>query len=206
MRPSAEVRVNSRKKFTRKLGLADDTQLLLSVGRLDTQKNPLLLISALKRLAKSMHSPFSLLMVGEGPLRDSILHAIEQAGLFGSVHLLGVKSMDEVVELLHAADLFVMSSAYEGMPMAVIEALACGIPVTTTQVGEVGRVVHDKVCGRIADEHSAEALAESIAWCLENLEKITGKPCTDAASAFSPGKVLEPIYENYRRLAAQARN
>lgn len=205
MPPSDKARISSRMNLTRKLEIAADSHILLSVGRLDAQKNPLLLISALERLANLTNKPFSLLLVGEGPLRDSIAQTIEKAGLSKSVHLLGVKSMDEVVELLHAADLFVMSSAYEGMPMAVIEALACGVPVATTQVGEVGRVVHDKICGRIVDEHSAGALAESISWCLDNLDKITGKPCTDAASAFSPGQVLEPIYENYRKLAAQAR-
>lgn len=199
--PSIAERKQVKAELAAEYGWEETTRLLLSVGRLDAQKNPLLLIESVKRLVESMQHDFRLLMVGEGPLRGAILQLVENAGLADKVRLVGVKSIDEVTRLLHAADLFVMSSAYEGMPMAVIEALASGVPVATTQVGEVARVVEDHVCGRITEEHSEEKLAEIIAWCLQHLGQISGAPCTMAASRFSPDVVLQPVYENYRLLA-----
>ncbi len=205
-KPATEAaRVRGRNQLLQSLGIPEHSRILLSVGRLDAQKNPNLMIAALQKLNETRCQSLALLMVGEGPLRESILQAVAAAGLQDRVHLLGVKSMDEVVGLLQVSDLFVMSSAYEGMPMAVIEALACGLPVATTQVGEVGRVVENKVCGRIALEHSPDALSESIAWCVDNLDRISGNPCINAAANFSPSKVLEPIYENYRQLAAESK-
>jgi glycosyltransferase involved in cell wall biosynthesis len=88
------------------------------------------------------------------------------------------------------------------MPMAVIEALASGVPVATTRVGEVALVVNDGACGRIAKSHDEDDLVEAVGWCLDNLGAITGDPCTESASKYSPALVLQPVYENYRRLAA----
>lgn len=200
--PSASERHAARARLSDELGLDDDSRWLLMVGRLDAQKNPMLLLAALQRLFKSGQQDVNLLIVGEGQLRSQMEGVINQTGLADRVRLLGTKSIDEVAELLHTADLFVMSSAYEGMPMAVIEALASGVPVATTRVGEVALVLNDGVCGRIAESHSEEHLADAIGWCLDNLHKITGTPCTQSASRFSPTVVLQSKYENYRRLAA----
>jgi glycosyltransferase involved in cell wall biosynthesis len=174
------------------------------VGRLDAQKDPVLMVHAIRDLVDRGHARINLLIVGEGPLRDQMRKVAQEKGLSDKLRFLGLRGVDEVADLLRAADLFVMSSAYEGMPMAVIEALASGVPVATTRVGEVGRVVRDGICGRIAETFAAQDLGEAISWCLQNLAEISGAPCTDAASQFSPKVVLEPVYENYRRLAAGA--
>ncbi len=200
--PAESERHAARARISLEMGLNDDSRWLLMVGRLDAQKNPMLLLAALRRLVERGQNDVSLLIVGEGQLRSQMEEVIEQTGLTGRIRLLGLKSIDEVAGLLHAADLFVMSSAYEGMPMAVIEALASGVPVATTRVGEVALVLRDGVCGRIAESHSEEHLASAISWCLDNLDKISGTPCTQSASRFSPAVVLESKYENYRRLAA----
>jgi glycosyltransferase involved in cell wall biosynthesis len=202
--PSESERHAARARISLELGLNDDSRWLLMVGRLDAQKNPMLLLAALQRLVESGQHDISLLIVGEGQLRSQMEGVIEQTGLAGRIRLLGLKSIDEVAGLLHAADLFVMSSAYEGMPMAVIEALASGVPVATTRVGEVALVLRDGVCGRIAESDSEEHLAGAISWCLDNLDKISGTPCTQSASRFSPAVVLESKYENYRKLAANS--
>jgi len=201
--PSENERRAARARVSAELGLDGDSRWLLMVGRLDAQKNPMLLLAALKRLVESGQHNVNLLIVGEGQLRSQMEEVIDRTGLVDRVRFLGLKSVDEVTELLHTADLFVLSSAYEGMPMAVIEALASGVPVATTSVGEVALVVRDRVCGRIAESHSEEDLTDAISWCLDNLDKISGAPCTQSASHFSPAVVLEPVYENYRRLACK---
>lgn len=204
-KPAGEgERTAIRRRLETEFGISRDDRWMLMVGRLDAQKNPMLMLAALKRLVDGGLQDVNLLVVGEGQLRREMEDVIADSGLQDRVHLLGLKSIDEVSVLLHAADLFVMSSAYEGMPMAVIEALASGVPVATTRVGEVALVVNDGVCGRISESHSEEHLAEAIEWCLNNLDAITGKPCLESAGHFSPAVVLEPVYENYRRLAYQA--
>ena len=200
--PSASERRAARARVSNELGLDDDSRWLLMVGRLDAQKNPMLLLAALRSLVERGQHDVRLLIVGEGQLRGQMEEIIDQAGLTDRIRFLGLQSIDEVAGLLHAADLFVMSSAYEGMPMAVIEALASGVPVATTRVGEVALVLNDGVCGRIAESHSEEHLTDAISWCLDNLDKISGTPCTQSASRFSPAVVLESKYENYRTLAA----
>lgn len=202
--PSESERRAARARISLELGLSDDSRWLLMVGRLDAQKNPMLLLAALERLVENGQRDVNLLIVGEGQLRSQMEEVIDRNGLADRVRFLGLKSIDEVAGLLHTADLFVMSSAYEGMPMAVIEALASGVPVATTRVGEVALVLNDGVCGRIAESHSEEHLTDAIGWCLDNLDNISGTPCTQAASHFSPAVVLESKYENYRRLAASS--
>ena len=161
------------------------------------------MIESLRQLVAQGKHAVTLLVVGEGALRDEMNAAISKAGLEKHVCFLGLRGMDEVTDLLRAADLFVMSSAYEGMPMAVVEALACGTPVATTRAGEVDRVVADEICGRITATREPEDLCAAIDWSLANLPAIAGDPCVAAAGQFSPAAVLQPVYENYRRLAQQ---
>lgn len=200
--PTVVQRQEYRAKLAADLHLDTNSLWLISVGRLDAQKNPMLLIDSIRRLIEQGNDKICVLIVGEGPLRDEMNNAVRKAQLSDKVRFLGLKRIEEIARLLHAVDLYVMSSAYEGMPMAVIEALASGVPVATTRVGEVGRVVLDGICGRIAESHSEESLSEAIAWCLGNLHEISGAPCTASAGNYSPTVVLEAKYEHYRRLAA----
>lgn len=199
---SQSERETARARVSNELELDIDSKWLLMVGRLDAQKNPMLMLATLRTLVASGRHDVNLLVIGEGQLRRQMEEVIDQAGLVERVRFLGLKSIDEVSELMQTADLFVMSSSYEGMPMAVIEALACGVPVATTRVGEVALVVNDGVCGRIAESHSEEHLVDAISWCLDNLDEISGAPCLESASNYSPAIVLQPVFENYRRLAS----
>ena len=84
-------------------GLDKDCYWLVSVGRLDAQKDPLLLIDAVSRLRDTGSKGINLIFVGEGPLREALETAVRDVGLTGSVRLLGLKSVDEVTDILHHA-------------------------------------------------------------------------------------------------------
>lgn len=86
--------------------------------------------------------------------------------------------------------------------MSVLEALGCGLPVVTTDVGEVRRVVKPGVNGEIAASRTAKDLASAIATGLDRIEAYAGLPCTEAVADYVPQKVLAPVYETYRLLAA----
>jgi glycosyltransferase involved in cell wall biosynthesis len=203
--PSQERRRVSRELMNVEFGFGENEFVLISVGRLDKQKNPLLLVEAFKLLHESMPD-VRLLFVGDGILREQIEELARRYHLDDAIRLCGVKPASAICRYLQAADVFVLSSAYEGMPMCVLEALGSGLPVVTTNVGEVSRVVLPQINGELVTIHSAEALANAITRCRENIRQYRGKPCTEAVTNFTPQKVLTPIYENYRDLASRARN
>jgi glycosyltransferase involved in cell wall biosynthesis len=113
-----------------------DAVLFVCVGRLDTQKNPLLLLRAFAALDDTRSH---LLLLGAGNLRDQVVAEVRERGLQGRVHLLGKRS--DVADCLAASDVFVLASNWEGQPLAVMEAMAAGLPVVCTAVGGVPELV-----------------------------------------------------------------
>jgi len=95
----------------------------------------------------------------------------------------------------------VLSSAYEGMPIAVLEALASGVPVVTTKVGEVERVVRHMINGIVVREATPQSLGEGLCAALHRLKTLRGAPCERAVLPYRPERVLSRYYENHRRLA-----
>lgn len=140
------------------LGLADDTRLLLNIGRLVPEKAQTVLIDAFARLKADTTTPARLAIVGEGPERLVLEQRIRQHRLEGSVTLAGMRR--DVAALLNAADLFVLSSEIEGMPLAVGEALACGCPVVSTDAAGVAELLGE--CGEIVPRGDAPALAAAM--------------------------------------------
>jgi glycosyltransferase involved in cell wall biosynthesis len=101
---------------------------LLSVGRLDGQKQFGMLIKVFASLAANNHA-WTLRIIGEGPLRLVLEQHIVALNLVGRVELMGLS--ENVVEELAQADAFVLTSAYEGFPNALLEAMAVGLPCVT---------------------------------------------------------------------------
>jgi glycosyltransferase involved in cell wall biosynthesis len=110
-----------------------DRLLLISVGRLVAQKGFADLLDAFSILLQS-HPALCLVIVGDGDLRFVLEEKIKGLGLSESVHLLGRRS--DVPQLLSASDVYVLASRWEGLPIAVLEAMAAGLPVITTDVGD----------------------------------------------------------------------
>jgi glycosyltransferase involved in cell wall biosynthesis len=194
-----------RRSLQDAFGLASDDEVLLSVGRLDQQKDPLLLVDSFAIVHRDRPNT-RLIVVGDGVLRSALASRANALGLDGRVIFAGLRRPGEVSELLQLADAFLLTSAYEGMPMSVLEALGCGVPVVTTRVGEVERVVHHGVNGQLVEEHSPSAFARAVLRLLSHRDAYRGEPCTDAVGDYTPGQVLAPVYQNYRALAQQGGN
>jgi len=192
-----------REDHRRRLGVSGDSRLLLFVGRLDRQKDPLLLLDAFARCAAS-DSGLHLVIVGDGALRSEVEDGIVSRGLSKRVTLLGVLGAATIAGWLRAADLLVLSSAYEGMPIAVLEALACGLPVASTDVGEIRRVVSDGSTGRIAATHDAIGLGKALCLSLADTARVPpAKACVAAIQPYRPEIVLATLYDNHRRQFAE---
>ncbi|MCW5965652.1 MAG: glycosyltransferase, partial [Bryobacterales bacterium] len=140
-------------------GFGPTDKLAVSVARLEPQKNPLGLISAFAQ-AFPDGSGWHLLLAGDGTLRhEATVHA-EALGLGNRVRFLGAQS--DVAPILAASDMFVLASDWEGTPLAVMEAVAAGLPVVATNVGGLPEVVEDGESGILVAPGDMEALAAAM--------------------------------------------
>lgn len=185
-------------EFQSRYGISPEVRVLLSVGRIDKQKNPHRLLNALSRLIEKGEK-VHLLMIGDGVLRKEVENLVFQQALSEHLTITGIIPNEQVARYLRGSDILVLASDYEGMPRCVIEALGCGVPVATTDVGEVRKVVIPGVNGQISNEFGPEELSDALMDCLNNIEKYSGKPCIDAVEAYTPAAVLQPVYDAYRR-------
>ena len=136
----------ARERWRRANGFDPDEVLVVSVARLDPQKNPRLLAEVFARIGAGR-----LLLAGDGKLRGALENR-------DRIHVLGVRS--DMPELLSACDIFALASDWEGHPIAVMEAMAAGLPVVATAVGGVPEIVGD--AGLLAPAGDAEALERSL--------------------------------------------
>ncbi|EEQ7278297.1 glycosyltransferase [Escherichia coli] len=168
--------INVRKKTRDAFNLKDSTAVLLAVGRLVEAKDYPNLLNAINHLILSKTSncnDFILLIAGDGALRNKLLDLVCQLNLVDKVFFLGQRS--DIKELMCAADLFVLSSEWEGFGLVVAEAMACERPVVATDSGGVKEVVgpHNDVIPVSNHILLAEKIAETLK-IDDNARKIIG--------------------------------
>ncbi|MDT8878306.1 glycosyltransferase [Halomonas saccharevitans] len=148
---------DERQRVRTELGLAENTSLLLAVGRLSDAKDYPNLLRAFARLEACPMVP-QLVIVGDGPLRHDLEALADSHGIKDRVRFLGVRH--DVPELMSACDLFVLSSAWEGFGLVVAEAMSCRRPVVATDCGGVREVVGS--AGFLVPPKDSAALGEAI--------------------------------------------
>ena len=193
-----DERLRLRERFAREHGFHAGSRLLLFVGRFEGQKDPLLLLEAFRQLNGTV-GHVVLVMIGTGRLEASIRAFLRTHSLGGVVRLFGSKPQQELAQWMNVADCLVLSSAFEGMPRVVVEALHCGLPVVSTQVGEVPRLIREAGAGRLVSQRTPEALAAAITEVLR--QRPSHETCQRQILPYTAAKVLAPIYETYRELA-----
>lgn len=131
------------------------TQVLLSVGRLDANKNQALLIEAMHEL-----KAFGVicLIIGKDSSHDKVYQHHLDSLKDSSVVLLGAK--DNIADYMAYCDAFVLTSFHEGMPISVLEAMSCGLPVIATPAGGLKSMVRDEVNGFIAEDFTKTAFVK----------------------------------------------
>lgn len=145
-------------QIRQQLGIAASDPVAIQVARLDPIKDHFTALRTAERIRQRLPE-FRLLIVGDGPERKNVESAIRQMNMSESVRVLGQRS--DIRDLLSAADLFLLTSLSEGIPVTLIEAMNAGIPVVTTAAGGVGEVVLDGETGLIAPVGSDVALADA---------------------------------------------
>jgi len=154
--PCAEQRQAARTL----LGVDADTFVIGIVATLRSWKGHRYLVEALSRL-KDEARPVRLVIVGDGPQRKHLELQVEERGLGDLVDFRG--NQNDVVPFLHAFDVFALPSyANEGVPQAILQAMACGVPVVTTNAGAIGEVARDEDTALVVTREDAAALAAAL--------------------------------------------
>ena len=155
------------------MGLSD-RPVLLMVGRFEAQKAHDVALAAMPALLERCPEA-TLLMAGSGPLLGAVARAIGRQRLGGAVRLLGHR--EDVGDLLAVADLLLVPSQFEGLPLVVLEAFAAGLPVVATQAPGITEVVEHGRTGWLSPLGDPSALGRAAAAALDD------KPARDAAGA-----------------------
>jgi glycosyltransferase involved in cell wall biosynthesis len=136
---------------------------LLTIGRLEVEKNPLLVVELLAELERRQPGRFTLTWIGRGKLEEEVLARAKALGVTDMLTLHGyVPFGPSLLELYRQADVFVHVSLTEGVPQVLVEALACATPVVATAVGGVARALGDGKAGLLVPPDDVGALADAI--------------------------------------------
>jgi glycosyltransferase involved in cell wall biosynthesis len=136
----------------------------VTVGRLIPLKQVDRLIEALREIPE-----LGLVVVGDGPERPRLERIAQELGVSGRVYFAGQRSKKETLSLMAACDFFVLNSSHEGLPHAILEAMALGLPVIATAVGGTPEVVQDGETGLLI--HSGNRALEKTLYALVTDEK-----------------------------------
>jgi glycosyltransferase involved in cell wall biosynthesis len=159
------LRPHDRQALRQELEARPEDVILTFVGRLDEQKGVDTLLDA-AAIALPNAASARLWIIGDGPLRADLANRAHRLSLMSRVRFWG--RQEGVARFLWASDLFVLPSRFEALPVALLEALACGLPVIATQVGETGSVVQEGVNGFLVPSGDAAALAQSMRRLIES--------------------------------------
>lgn len=181
--------------------------LLGAVGRLHPSKGYDILLRAIP-LVTERFPRAKLMIAGNGREKHHLKQLCSQLRISNVVFFLGMKTSAEVKDLLGRINLFVMASNWEGLPIAVLEAMASGLPVVATNVGGLAEVVQHGQSGFLVPPGQPRVLAERINYLLENREvcaEMGKKGRRRVEALFSSQRMITELESTYQRLLHQRR-
>ena len=190
-------------KKRQELSLKPGVPIMINIGRLFPQKGQKYLIQAAAKVA-STFKKVKFLIVGNGFLLSDLKREVESLQLSDNVKFLGKR--DDIPELLSISDVFVLSSLWEGLSVALLEAMAMGKPIVATNVDGALDVIKHKKEGLLVPPKDSNALTKAIIYLLENKEK--AKKMGTAAKKkvveqFSTNVVVRKLEQLYEKLLTE---
>lgn len=175
----------------------DNKLRILHIGRFSEQKNHIGLIESFK-VVNDLAPNTELKLIGTGKLENQIKDKVKELGLENSVEFLGLKS--DVYTYLHQADIFVLPSHWEGMPITLIEALSSGLPIVASNVGGIPDIIIDNKTGVIVDVNKKE-IAEGILKLVNSseLREKLGRAALKDSIRFSSTNMTNQYLDIYRK-------
>jgi glycosyltransferase involved in cell wall biosynthesis len=197
------VDADERSALRARLGVTDDEVLAVTVANFRHEKGyPDLLRAA--AMAFAQEPTLRLAIVGQGPLEDEIRRLHAELGIGDRCQILGYR--DDVIAILAAADLFVMASHFEGFPIAIMEAMASGLPVVATRVGGIPDAVTDGHEGLVVEPRAPEALAEALVRLARDggLRRTMAERARERGRSFDVRPAVTAVQDAYQSLASTA--
>src|SRR6266404_1056784 len=194
-----------RNEWRAREGFRDDDVLFLCVARFAPQKNHALLLKAFAE-GPAPDPTAHLILVGEGTLKEQLQDQAKNLGLARRVHFLGLRT--DIPDVLGATDVFVLSSDYEGNPLSVMEAMASGLPIVSTDAGGVPTLFERGKEGFIVARGDAQALGNSMASLLRDREtrvSLGRAAARRAKQNFDVSTMVQAYEELYEKLVSLPR-
>ncbi len=180
------------------LGLDPQRFIVGIVATLRSWKGHRYLVDALAKLPQDI----MLVIVGDGPQRNSLTQQVNQSGLNNRVVFTG--NREDVTSLMQAFDLFVLPSyANEGVPQALMQAMACGLPVISTPVGSIAEIITDNETGLLVEPQQVEALRQAIAHLAQDSAQRTrlgAQALTRARERFGEARMVDRMQAIFQRV------
>ncbi|MEG1737733.1 MAG: glycosyltransferase [Odoribacter sp.] len=177
-------------------GFSDKT-IITMVARFSEQKDQFTVIQSMNFLPENIH----LLLVGEGPLKDSLYKIADESNLLDRIHFFGLRK--DVPDILRLSDIGVLSSNWEGMPLAGIEIMAAGIPFIGSDVPGINELVNvNPNAGLLFKKGNSEELALHINQLLNDSEYYAQRAnaCKKQAQEYSIEKMVDGYLNVYERM------
>jgi glycosyltransferase involved in cell wall biosynthesis len=198
---SPEDDLETHSHFRRELGVPETAQLLLTVARLDLNKGYGDLIQTVPHIVKEFPD-VRFVWVGGGDNRDLLVQKLNEYCVSDHVLLLGHRL--DVSRLMASSDLFVLPTRFEGLPFTILEAMARGLPIVSTNVGGIPEVIHDRVHGLLNRAGDSCDLLESIRWALRHPDQMQemARNAKLRVAEFSDHKMVEQTLQVLQKLGS----
>lgn len=179
-----------RAEVRAELGLEDSARLLLTVGRLSRQKGYDILVPVIKHVTRKFPD-VRFVWAGDGEERENLVHALEAESVRDKVLLPGHRN--DIPRLMRAADVFVFPTRFEGHPFSLLEAMACGLPVVTSDASGITEIVEHGVHGIVFRAGDSLQLEEAICRALEHPAEMEtyAAHAAERARQFSEEKMVD---------------
>jgi glycosyltransferase involved in cell wall biosynthesis len=147
------------------LGLQQNTLIIGNIGRLTHQKAQHIFIEAASIIINK-RSDIEFIILGEGDQRDYIDGLIMKLGISQKVHLAGFRQ--DAIQIMKLFEVFVLCSINEGLPIVILEAMSLGVPIVSTDVGDIPNVIHDGLNGILINKGDPSVLSDAILRILDD--------------------------------------
>jgi glycosyltransferase involved in cell wall biosynthesis len=193
--PGVTARSSEDTVIRAKWGLGRNDFLFLCTARLSPQKGIEILLQALAR-CRQAGLRFSCVIVGDGPLKERLMAQAKELGLTGVVFFEGYQ--EDIRPYLHASSAFILTSHREGLPLAILEALAAGLPCLVTDVGGNAEAVSHGVEGLLIPAGSVDRAVDAISYLVahpDRCQEMSSKARQRACESFDIEKQMAAIQQ-----------
>ncbi|MFX0195828.1 MAG: glycosyltransferase family 4 protein [Candidatus Hodarchaeota archaeon] len=187
-----------KNKMRRIYGFQSCDKIIIFTGRLSWNKGLGFLLESFNLLLSEI-AMAKLVIVGDGEMLEYLLNRARIYGIEQNTIFMGGRNREELPKIINCADVFALTSFIEGMPMAVLESLACGVPVVSLDVGDIKKVVRDNISGFLVPRRDTYEFKNKLAECIR-LQNSMKKNCLQICEEYSINRVARKLLEINRKI------